>query len=265
MICYKFTKAEYAFVTLFDRRLKVSRPTEFNDIFEFCPVSEPYSLVRTVLADPTKVRHLYQVEVEKGYTKSFDYFKANDIGSKLVAHLPLVDLAKKDLDARVEASKYIGVVCLCRCSLVYLLWSHYADSHKGCAIGVDVWNTSFGRARVNERVHYATQRPERAWDHQGGSLWEELKKITRTKSKVWAYEREYRLAFPIEELERHGDHCFVALHPQAVRRVVYGEQMDSAFRRRIDELLGHPDYRHVCRYIVKRDARTYSLRLLRLK
>jgi hypothetical protein len=71
--------------------------------------------------------------------------------------------------------------------------------------------------------------------------------------------------FPVEDLEQHGAHCFVALHPQAVRRVVYGEQMDSEFRRRIDELLGHLDYRHVRRYEVRRDARTYSLRLVRLE
>lgn len=245
--------------------MKASRPTEFNDIFEFCPVSEPHSLVRTVLADPVKVRQLFQIEVEEGYTKSFDCFKAIDLEPKLIAHLPLDDLGKKDLDARAEASKYIRVICLCRCSLAYLMWSHYADSNKGCAIGVDVRHKSFERARLNERVNYATQRPERAWDRQGTLLWEEMKRLTRTKSKVWAYEREYRLAFPVEELEQHGNHCFVALHPQAVRRIIYGDQMDSEFRRRIEQLLGSPDYHHVRRYEVKRDSRTYSLRLFRIK
>jgi hypothetical protein len=194
VICYKFTKAEYAFFTLYDRRMKASRPTEFNDIFEFCPVSEPHSLVRTIQADPGTVQHLYEVEVENGYTKSFEFFKANDVERKLSDHLPLLDLAKKDLDSRAEASKYIAVVCLCRCSLVHLLWSHYADSHKGCAIGVDVRHKSFERARVNERVHYSKRRPERAWDRQGASRLEDIKRITQTKSEVWAYEREYRLA-----------------------------------------------------------------------
>lgn len=246
-------------------RSRTSSPAKGGGVHQRCTGRQPNSLVRKALNDRSVVQRLYRLEVGEGYGESMDYFRANDLERKLRQHLDMVDSSSKDLDARSEASKYIAVICLCRSSLVYLLWSHYADSHRGCAIGVDVWHKSFARARLNERVQYSKKRPTREVDREGAAFFEELKKLTRTKSHVWSYEREYRLAFPIEELEHDKEHCFVALHPQAVRRVIYGDQLDSEWKGRIDGLLSCSDYRHVRLYEVKRDPKDYLLRLSRLR
>jgi len=262
MICYKFTTAKYAFLTLFDKRMKASRPNEFNDIFEFCPVSEPHSLVRKAMADPDACRRLYETERINGYTKSFEYFKAHDLEPRLIANLPRRKLESKDLDARIEASKFIGVICLSCRSKEYLLWSHYADCHRGCALGINVRHECFGRARINEKVHYNKCRPKRKWDRAGIAKSEELKKVCITKSKIWQYEREHRIAIPLNELEKRNGQYFVKLHPEAVQHIIYGEQMDREYMRRIEFLLNRSDFSHVRRFQIQRDPRSYSIRLV---
>jgi hypothetical protein len=273
MICYKFTTAQYAFFTLFDRRMKASRPNEFNDIFEFCPVSDPSSLVRRTMIDCTWARGFYEIAKKNGYSESFDYFRANDLETIASKNLDLDNLAKWDLKAREAASKYVGIICLSICSPVSrrspvsLLWSHYADSHKGCAIGVNVWHECFKHAgaRLNDKVNYIRERPGYFWDlevHDKPKHLRQLYEISKTKSDVWAYEREYRLAFPITEVEQRGIHCFVPIHPQAVRRVVYGERIDVEFMGRIESILQQPDFSHVRRFQIQRDPYSYSLRLV---
>lgn len=265
MVCYKFTSAQNGFLTLFDRRLKASRPNEFNDTFEYCPASDPQSLVRKIVADPTEVRKAYEREVTlAGYPGSLQDFVARDFPQILKSLMPQTCLTQKDLSARDDASKYMGVVCLSRCCLVYLLWSHYADSHRGCALGIDVRHNCFCRARLNGNVVYANQRPVWDWCAEGEAFNRKMIDTIRTKSDVWAYEREYRLSFAIEELQIEGLHYFVLLHPQAVRRVIYGERINPEFHRRVESVLRHPDFAHVRRFRVKRHPRKYSLLLERL-
>lgn len=268
MICYKFTTAQYAFWTLFDKRIKASRPNEFNDPFEFCPVSEPNSVVRWMKYDPQKVQGLYEIASKDGYENSFDEFKANDFERIATEkfHLALPHLEKWDRDAREKASEYVGIICLSRhspeSSFSYPLWSHYADFHKGCAIGIDVQHKCFERARLNDDVSYVKERPSYVWDLEFSNKQahlDQLYKISKTKSDAWEYEREYRLAFPLKELELHGGHYLVPIHPQAVRCVIYGEFIDEVFKNRIEHILKHPDFSNVDRLQVQRDSHSYSL------
>lgn len=162
MVCYKFMRAEIANLTLTSLRLKASRPNELNDPFECCPASDRLSIVRKARSDPAKVGCLYQVERDNGFPGSLQDFISEGglLDQRLIHHLPHGLLASKDLAAREDASKHLGVVCLSRCSLVQLLWSHYADSHRGCALGVEVFHPCFRQARVSDRVLYSREQPK---------------------------------------------------------------------------------------------------------
>jgi hypothetical protein len=245
--------------------MKAGRPNEFNDTFEFCPASDPDSLVRNIMSDQEQVRQFYQRDVKSGaYAGTVQDFRANALPKILPPLVQVSCLGKKDLSARDDASNYVGVICLSRCSLGYLLWSHYADSHRGCAIGVNVWHECLSRALFNGRVVYAEERPTWDWCADDQGFKNQMIESVRTKSDVWDYEREYRLAFPLTELQQHGGRFFVTLHPQAVRRVIFGEQMEPEFMDRIESLLRSPDFAHVGRFQAQRDSRTYSLCLSRL-
>jgi hypothetical protein len=117
-------------------------------------------------------------------------------------------------------------------------------------------------ARLNDVVNYVKERPSYVWDLEFSNKQahlEQLYTISKTKSDVWEYEQEHRLAFPLTELEPHGGHYFAPIHPQAVRCVSYGEFIDEVFKDRIERILRHPDFSHVDFFQVQRDPHSYSL------
>jgi Protein of unknown function (DUF2971) len=268
MIRYKFTRAENAFYTLFDRRMKASKPNEFNDVFEFCPKSDPRSCFQHTLNQlrgiPVAVQELYDSECREGYTQTLEYFQKYDLEKKWADHFKHDALSTWDLKAREEGSKYVAVICLSRSCRMYLQWSYYADCHRGCAIGVDVEHPCFGKARINEEVTYVKDRPTYFWGLDKEANLKQIAALTKSKSEVWKHEREHRLAYPLKDLTCLGAHYFVDLDPQAVRRVVYGSQIDPDQKRRIEKVLQHRDFAHVFRYVIEPDPQKYSLRQIRL-
>jgi hypothetical protein len=117
-------------------------------------------------------------------------------------------------------------------------------------------------ARLNDDVIYVGERPRYFWDLEvldKEKHLAQLREISKTKSDAWAYEWESRLVFLLEELEQHGGHYFVPIHPQAVRCVIYGELIDGVFKDQIERILRHPDFSHVDLFRVQRDPHSYSL------
>jgi hypothetical protein len=95
-----------------------------------------------------------------------------------------------------------------------LMWSHYADSHRGICLEFDKNNGLIGRARP---VRYSKTYPE--WTPQG--LNNPLE-VVLAKSMDWAYEREFRIIASSLDgpLKLHGD--FVLLPPGALVAVIVG-------------------------------------------
>ena len=50
------------------------------------------------------------------------------------------ELVKWDMKSLDEASEYFGIVSVSRTAKSIPMWSHYADHHRGIAIGLDLQN-----------------------------------------------------------------------------------------------------------------------------
>ena len=88
---------------------------------------------------------------------------------------------KKDFDN-------LGIVCLTEKPDNILMWSHYADGHRGFCLE---FNTSFAPFSGAEKVKYAKKLPIlRLKDDPDLDL---TRDIVLTKSKGWAYEKEWRI------------------------------------------------------------------------
>lgn len=80
-----------------------------------------------------------------------------------------------------------GIYCVSENSDDILMWSHYADHHRGVCLEFD------GQAKLMQlamRVSYSHDRPQIA---RGDSNQIKLEKGILTKSNHWQYEREWRL------------------------------------------------------------------------
>ncbi|GHT58402.1 hypothetical protein FACS1894109_12580 [Spirochaetia bacterium] len=72
----------------------------------------------------------------------------------------------------------------------FLLWSHYADSHKGICIGIDVDVAKLKKISYNESLPLI---------YSIDSLDYNIEKILTSKLNCWSYENEYRI---LEELDK---------------------------------------------------------------
>lgn len=91
-----------------------------------------------------------------------------------------------------------GIYCVSKNPTNLLMWSHYANCHKGICIGFDAQKTIFKQAR---KIDYTETLPKLNRDDSPEDL---LDKIALTKSKDWSYEEEYRiLSRPIRNDEKN--------------------------------------------------------------
>ena len=130
----------------------ISDPFGFNDPFEF-------SFYDNVLIDNDKDEFRYLNPIEK---KQAEIFK-NKINE-------------------------FGVICYSSDSFNILLWSHYADNHKGMCLVFEVLKKDIHKLH---KVNYQNQFPDINLLDDLNSR-DEIIKIVTTKSNEWNYENEYR-------------------------------------------------------------------------
>lgn len=106
------------------------------------------------------------------------------------------------MDAKTQE---ISVFCLSECNDNLLMWSHYADDHKGVCIEYSPINSVLFGCSLTP-VSYQEKYPEFSISEEPDLEW--TAKYLSTKSKDWKYEREWRIfyrehgvkAAPSEEL-----------------------------------------------------------------
>jgi hypothetical protein len=118
----------------------------------------------------------------------------------------------------------IGLLCLTRTPTNPLMWAHYAASHEGVVIGIDVEQAGFTDPASNfipaqfGSIVYVSRRPN--WGYFSGeepgpagttfafqaSNFERLQRLFLTKPIHWAYEEEVRVAKCIHGMSQEGDH-----------------------------------------------------------
>ena len=226
-ICYHYMTDQFVEQNLTRQRIKFSKIADFNDRFECCP--------ETALA-----------YIERNPT----------IANAGIVRFDLEMVAK-------QIDPLIAVLCLAQKGDNYLLWSHYANKHTGVAIGIDVSHPCFAPAFLNDLVDYDVNRLEIDWGDFSSSptkMLEHLRLILRRKDKPWDYEKEHRIAMWASNLQKDQGMLFLPLPKDAVKEIVFGEEIDATKRRSITGILD-AEYSHVKRLEASRSARGYRLDL----
>jgi hypothetical protein len=95
---------------------------------------------------------------------------------------------RKDLVAR------FGVCCLSEVDDNHLMWSHYASDHQGFCVGLDETQLDGLQGLIGQGpVKYQSDAPRFRYYIDPPQLLE--KQVFACKSKLWEYEREYRIGF----------------------------------------------------------------------
>lgn len=125
----------------------------------------------------------------------------------------------------------------------YLLWSHYANGHRGVAIEIDI-------DRNLEQLH------EVKYEKLNPIFGEKFKEtlpiaIFTTKTKQWKYEKEYRILFSGE---------FYKL-PSPISRILLGPCIDSSRKEILKSLMPN----HIQLVETKIDKETGNIKALTMK
>lgn len=163
-----------------------------------------------------------------------------------------------------------GIFCTSKKCNDILMWSHYADSHKGLCIG---FNEKTSRYIYNdaplweEVVKYYDNHPFKDIykDLKDGRAFnspdefinycdfsaELLKAALSVKHKSWSYENEVRIVS-----EEHGLHEF---NPEAIDHVVFGINTPRSDQDTVRSILASPKWQHVRVFHTRRSKAALSI------
>ncbi len=129
-------------------------------------------------------------------------------------------------NTKPELSKINGILCFCKTWTHPILWSHYADKHKGVCLGFEV-PSSF----INE-IDYVDQRFNKP------DILDEafMKKLLLTKFNHWKYEQEYRAYLGLTD-ETNGLYFADFSENLSLKRIIVGAQSEIT-RAEISQALG---------------------------
>lgn len=152
-----------------------------------------------------------------------------------------VDFGNEELQRLFERYVERKVVhCFSECNKNILMWSHYADKHRGLCIGID--ETRFLGTGLLSKVTYDNIDPKikdeilsvsRNNPQEAGEVYEKL--ITH-KHKDWAYEKEQRLIFESRDISLPGR--TFSLGEDLFKEIYFGCNMPERHKKLIAKIMG---------------------------
>jgi hypothetical protein len=137
---------------------------------------------------------------------------------------------EKEQEQFKQLAEYYGIISFSKHKANILLWSHYAASHTGYCIGFksdQLLNNAkrFGNGR---KVKYEDEMPTIM---PTDDLYDQMINQVYTKSKVWAYEDEYRFTKIVRDLEQTNKNRVIEFTQNEVAEIIIGASMrESEFK-----------------------------------
>ena len=226
MIVYKYVQSDRLDV-LENSAVRFTQPAAFNDPFETMP---SFSLVK---------EHLKQMMMQR-------YCRTNEPNfDVLPRHVqPLINIIITEIPKIL--SEHFCILSLSKKRNNLLMWSHYADAHKGYVIGFDSESHFFkpGEGKAVDGLREVTYSSMRDVVPGAGLSMlnaEEMNRVNRTffftKSSDWAYEEELRiLAHPGgADMRLQGgdtyDICLFKFPPECIREIIFGYRISASKRQ----------------------------------
>jgi hypothetical protein len=139
-----------------------------------------------------------------------------------------VDVSDPDVRRAMHAYKdkisiTKGIHCFSRSWSNPVLWSHYADRHRGICLGFDVDD------ELTIRVTYERERlnPAELWKGNEEQQQDFMQRILSTKFSHWSYESEVRVFVELAAPDQDTGFHFTDFSPRlALREVIVGGECD---------------------------------------
>jgi Protein of unknown function (DUF2971) len=236
-ILWKYS-SERGIGLLTGRALKVTRPNEFNDPFEFSPgigKTIGVSYLRNIYRDSAMVARLGLPSLQE-LSGVDDDAKIRSVAKELT-HISR-ELLNGQLD---QISERYGVICLSGDPRNIMMWSQYAQNHKGLVVGLD-------HSRVAKMPLLPVVYSDRRVLFDGRTIIRTSKdtnvrlyEVLTRKSLAWAHEREYRMIWPLEKLDERDVEGqkwhMLPLLPEMISEVIVGVRASDDLADRLRQII----------------------------
>lgn len=234
-IIYKYRnwKDEYHRDLLIKNQLFMSPPSLLNDPFD-CRIYENY--MKFVNTDEQKEKY-----ISNSLCNNSDYLKDKNISEEQGREI-ISERLKDTLHYQVRSEvigkqiddKRIGIACFSEKWDSILMWTHYADNHKGYCIGFDEKRLRYSQLfEKMMRVQYSKEYPELDPLNKNKNTYD-LKYFY--KSLEWDYEEEIRLMNLFFDNETPEPNRIVTLENKYIKEVVLGLNISEKDKREITNI-----------------------------
>jgi hypothetical protein len=136
---------------------------------------------------------------------------------------------KLNKEVREKIENDFGIYSLTTKRDNLLMWSHYANSHKGICVG---FNTKILFKHANSilaTITYQECLPKRSiFD---ADEWKFIQQLLSTKSRVWEYEDEYRL------IKINGARKEVFIPLNGLEEIIFGCEIKTSCKEKLKEII----------------------------
>lgn len=153
-----------------------------------------------------------------------------------------------------EINKPLGIFCLSERPDDIIMWSHYADGHKGLVLQFDKAGLeSYGYCK---KVEYSKDYPTLRDLNESKSSDEGIAKLfLLRKADHWSYEAEWRMIINIINGKR-----IVKFPKEILTGVIFGCQADEKYKEKVSEWIDSSKMQ-VKIYEAVKDEESYSLKI----
>ncbi len=148
------------------------------------------------------------------------YEQLNDPFELLAINLGNKVTRQKFKDLKAKMDKEEGLICFCPDWKNPVTWGHYADKHRGVALGFKIPDELLNEVQYQTKLGNALNDPD-------DFTLAQIRTLKVTKFKDWEYEHERRQFIDLSLAEKEGPNYFLPFSEKLVlREVVLGSSCD---------------------------------------
>lgn len=248
---------------------------DFNDPFELNPNIDK-------LAEESEIRALVSRNFVKIVEEEYD---KNPIISAFISKEDFINLALTKEESvkkavvgfeptfvkllpgmlQKTANALLGAVSLSEICNHELMWSHYAEEHKGYVVGFDSSHPFFNQKRSPDdelrhirKIEYRDKPPVINLTKTNAS------ELFFVKSLNWEYEAEWRMILPLSDSVEVIDKKPYAIHlvkfpPTAVKRIILGARISDENVSIVRSVVAEREFSHIEIYRAQLDSSSYGI------
>lgn len=250
-------KIERFFKLLNENKLYFSSPIVFNDPYD--------SKVNFADCSEQDILDVAKLFYKKRHTSS-THEDCQDFAQYLRELKPeFLDgkqLRAKEKEVIERGLNNSGVVCLSEINDDILMWSHYADAHKGICLVFDKEIIANDKRFILRKINYRDDNrliPCKEFYEIFGKGYEIYDLLLLTKSLHWKYEREWRILVSAKYIENNSvdedDKRFFICN-SILTGIIFGWKFSPAFKQVIMKLVQN---RPIQLYQAKRNENSYAI------